>query len=325
MALSRRRLLQLTAYGSGLLAAPQASQAQAYPARPITVTVFVPAGGAPDIVARVVAQELSPRLGQPMIIENRPGGGGNLALQAVARAPADGYTLLLIATPHAVNVTLYEKQSISIVHDIVPVASIDNDAFAMVVSPSMAAKTIPELIAHVKANPGKINMASSGSGNLSHLAGELFKMMTGTEMVHVPYRGMPAANTALMTGEAHVLFNALPSVLPLIKDGQLRALGVTTEKRVTFLPEVPAVAESVPGYAVTGWLGLGVPKGTPAEIIGRLNKETNAALVDKEVLARLAKLGSEPFTTSPANFGKFIAAETEKWGKVVRFANLKVN
>ena len=325
MDIPRRRFLRLAAWGGALAAAPRAGWAQTYPVRPITLMVFVPAGGAPDIVARVIGQSLSQRLGQPIVIENRPGGGGNLALQAVARAPADGHTLLLVATPHAVNVTLYEKLNINVMRDIVPVASIDNDAFAVVVNPSIPAKTVPEFVAHVKSNPGKINMASSGSGNLSHLAGELFKMMTGTEMVHVPYRGMPAANTALMTGEAHVLFNALPSVLPLLKDGKLRALAVTTEKRVKFLPDVPTVAASVPGYAVTGWLGVGVPKNTPPEIIARLNKEINAALADPETLARLASLGSEPFTGSPTDFGKFIAVETEKWSKVVRFAGLKVN
>jgi tripartite-type tricarboxylate transporter receptor subunit TctC len=320
MNIPRRRFLHLVASGSALLALPRSGLAQAYPSRPITLVVFVPAGGAPDIVARLVGQALALRLGQPIVIENRPGGGGNLALQAVARAPADGHTLLLIATPHAVNVTLYEKQDISVQRDIVPVASIDNDAFAMVVNPSLPARTVAEFIAYAKANPGKINMVSSGSGNLSHLAGELFKMMAGIEVVHVPYRGMPAANTALMTGEGHVLFNALPSVLPLIKDGKLRALAVTSAKRVKSLPDVPTVGETVPGYAVTGWLGIGVPKNTPAEIVERLNKEMNAVLTDPANLVQLDRIGSEPFTGTPADFGKFIASETEKWAKVVRFA-----
>ena len=323
MTISRRRVLHLAA--SGLAAMPGAARAQAYPTRPITVTVFVPAGGAPDIVARLIGESLSKRLGQPIVIENRPGAGGNLALQAVARAPADGYTLLLIATPHAVNETLYEKQTISLARDIVPVASIDDDSFAMVVSPSIPAKTVSEFVAYAKANPGKINMASSGSGNLSHLAGELFKMMAGIEVVHVPYRGMPAANTATMTGEAHVLFNALPAVVPLIKDGKLRPLAVTGGKRVKLLPDVPTIAETVPGYLVTGWLGFGVPKNTPPEIIARLNKETNAVLTDPEMLTRLERIGSEPFTGTPADFGRFIAVETEKWAKVVQFAKLKVN
>jgi tripartite-type tricarboxylate transporter receptor subunit TctC len=325
MTISRRRLLHLAAASGALVAAPRLGRAQTYPSRPITLVVFVPAGGAPDIVARVIAQAMSPRLGQPVVIENRPGGGGNLALQAVARAPADGHTLLLVATPHAVNVTLYQKLNVNVLQDIVPVASIDNDAFAMVVNPASPAKTVAEFVAHVKANPGKINMASSGSGNLSHLAGELFRMMTGIEVVHVPYRGMPAANTALMTGEVHVLFNALPSVMSLLKDRKLRALAVTSAKRVKFLPDVPTVAETVQGYAVTGWLGFGAPKGTPPEIVDRLNKEMNAVLADPEVLARLDNLGSEPFTGTPADFGKFVAAETEKWAKVVKFAGLKVD
>ncbi|MCC6474867.1 MAG: tripartite tricarboxylate transporter substrate binding protein [Burkholderiales bacterium] len=283
----------------------------------------MPPGGSPDIVGRVIAQALSPRLGQPIVIDNRPGAGGNLALQAVARAPANGHTLLLIATPHAVNATLYEKQDIALLKDIAPVASINHDAFAMLVNPSSAARTVAEFVALAKAKPGKLNMASSGAGNLSHLAGELFRMMTGIEVVHVPYRGAPAANTSLMTGETQLLFNALPSVLPLIKSGKLRALAVTTARRVKSLPDIACVAETVPEYAVTGWLGIGAPKGTPPEVVERLNNETNSVLADPAVLARLASLGSEPFTGTPADFGAFLAKETEKWAKVVRFAGLK--
>jgi tripartite-type tricarboxylate transporter receptor subunit TctC len=324
MTIPRRRFLRFAAGSAALTASQRLARAQAYPSRPVTIIVFVGPGGAPDIVARTIAAPLAQRLGQPVVIDNRPGGGGNIALQAVARAPADGHTLLLVATPHVVNVTLYEKQTINVLNDIVPVGSIDDDAFAMAVSPNSPAKTVAEFIAHAKANPGKINIGSSGTGNLSHLASELFRMMTGIETVHVPYRGMPAANTALMTGEAHALFNALPSVLPLIRDGQLRALAVTTAKRVKFLPDVPAVADTIPSYAVTGWLGIGAPKGTPAEIVNQINRELNAALVDPETLRRLENLGSEPFSGSPADFGRFIAAEAEKWAKVVRFANLKV-
>ena len=272
----------------------------------------------------IVATPLSQRLGQPVVIDNRPGAGGNIALQAVARAPADGYTLLLVATPHAVNVTLYEKQEVNLLRDIVPVASIDDDAFALLVTKSLPVNSVAELIAYAKANPGKINMTSSGTGNLSHLAGELFKMVTGTQMVHVPYRGMPAANTALITGEAHVMFNALPSALPHVKQGTVRAIGVTTRTRVKLLPDIPAISDTVPDYAVTGWLGIGAPKGTSAEVVDRLNREMNAVLKDPEVLTRLAHAGSEPFSGSPADFGKFLAAETEKWSKVVRFAGLKV-
>jgi tripartite-type tricarboxylate transporter receptor subunit TctC len=324
MKIPRRRFLGLAAGGAALMAVPRPGAAQSYPVRPIALVVFAGAGGAPDIVARIVATPLSQRLGQPVVIDNRPGGGGNIALQAVARAPADGYTLLLVATPHAVNVTLYEKQEVNVLRDIVPVASIDDDAFALLVTKSLPVNTVPELIAYARANPGKINMTSSGTGNLSHLAGELFKMITGTQMVHVPYRGMPAANTALITGEAHVMFNALPSALPHVKTGTVRAIGVTTRTRVKLLPDVPPIADSVPDYAVTGWLGIGAPKGTPPEVVTRLNNEMNAVLKDPEVLARLANAGSEPFSGSPADFGKFLAAETEKWSKVVRFAGLKV-
>jgi tripartite-type tricarboxylate transporter receptor subunit TctC len=303
---------------------PREASAQAYPSRPITLVVFVPAGGAPDIVARLVAPPLSQRLGQPVVIDNRPGAGGNIALQAVARAPADGYTVLLVATPHAVNVTLYEKQQISVMRDIVPVGSIDDDPFLLLVNNAMPVRTVPELIAYAKANPGKLNMSSSGTGNLSHLAGELFKMMTGTDMVHVPYRGMPAANTALMTGDSHVMFNALPSALPHVREGQMRGIAVTTAKRVKAMPDIPTIGESVQGYAVTGWLGLGVPKGTPQEVVDRLNHALNGSLTDPELLAKFANVGSEAFSGSPADFGRFLESEVDKWGKVVRFANLKV-
>ena len=323
MTIPRRRFLQLA--GSAALAATsQPAGAQAYPSRPITVMVFVGAGGAPDIIARLIGQGLSQRLGQPVIVENRPGGGGNLALQAVARAPADGHTLLLIATPHAINVTLYEKLNVNVMRDIVPVASINNDSFVMLVNPSMPVRTVAEFIAHAKSNSGRINLTSSGNGNLTHLSGELFRMASGLEMVHVPYRNTPAALTALMAGEVHVIFDALPSALPHVKAGSLRALGVTTPARAKALPDVPSIADSVPGYSVTGWLGIGAPQGTPPDIIERLNKEIGAVISDREIAARLVSFGSEPFTSSPSEFGKFIAAEAEKWGQVVRFAGLKV-
>jgi tripartite-type tricarboxylate transporter receptor subunit TctC len=324
MTITRRRFSKL-ALAAPLVALPRPGWAQAYPTRPITILVFVGAGGGPDIVSRLVAQGLSQRLGQPVIVENRPGGGGNLALQAVARAPADGYTLLLVATPHAVNVTLYEKLNVNVTHDIEPVASIDNDPFVMEVSPSLPVKTVAEFIAYVKANPGKVNVSSSGSGNLSDLAATLFEMMAGVKMVHVPYRGMPAALTALLTGEVHVTFDALPSSMPHIKDGKLRALAVTTAGRLKELADIPTVAETVPGYAVTGWLGIGVPKGTPQEIVKRLHTEINAVLTDPPVAARFASIGSEPRPESTVEFSKLIADEVEKWGKVVKFAGLKAD
>jgi len=258
-----------------------------------------------------------------VVIDNRPGAGGNLALQAVVRAPADGYTLLLVATPHVINVTLYEKSTVTVTRDIVPVASINNDSFVLLVNPSLPAKSGLEFIEYAKANPGKINMASSGTGNLSHLSGELFRMMTGIEVVHVPYRGSPAAHSALMAGDAHVMFDATGSALPQIQSGRLRALGVTGKARLRVLPDVPLIGDVVPGYAVTGWLGIGVPKGTPAEIVERLNREVNAVLADPAVKARMAEIGSEIFTGSPADFGKLVAEETDKWAKVVKFAGLK--
>jgi tripartite-type tricarboxylate transporter receptor subunit TctC len=323
MKLPRRQFLHLTAGAAALPAIPRIARSQTYPARPVTLIVFVPAGGAPDILARLVGQSLSQRLGQAIVIDNRPGGGGNLALQAVARAPADGYTLMLVATPHAVNVTLYEKSTVTVTRDIVPVASINNDAFVMLVNPSFPAKTVPEFLAYAKVNPGKVNMASSGTGNLSHLSAELFRMMTGIEVVHVPYRGTPAALSGLMAGDVHVMFDAIVSALPHLQSGALRALGVTTGARLRVLPDIPPVSDVVSGYAVTGWLGIGVPKGTPIEIVDGLNREVNASLADPAVRMRMADLGSEPLGGSPAGFGKFIATETEKWGKVVKFANIK--
>ena len=291
----------------------------------MTLVVFVGAGGSPDIIARLIGQSLSQRLGQDVVIDNRPGGGGNLALQAVARSPTDGYTLLLVATPHAINVTLYEKLSVSLRTDIVPIASINSDSFVMVVNPASPFMTAGEFIVHAKANPGKINLTSSGTGNLSHLSGELFRMMAGVEMVHVPYRGTVPALTALMAGEMDLMFDALPSSLPHIQSGRLRAIAVTADTRVKPLPDVPPLAETLPGYAVTGWLGIGAPRGTPTDIIDRLNRETNAVLADPAIKARLADLGSEPFSGSAADFGKLITAETEKWAKVVRFAGIKAD
>jgi tripartite-type tricarboxylate transporter receptor subunit TctC len=324
MPLPRRTFLQLAAGAVALPALSAAAHAQGYPTRPVTLTVFVPPGGAPDIIARLIGQTLAPRLGQPVVIDNRPGGGGNVALQAVARAVPDGHTLLLVATPHAINVTLHEKSNASLTNDIVPVASINSDAFVMLVSPALPAQTIPDFIAHARANPGKINMTSSGTGNLSQLAGELFRMSTGIQVVHVPYRGTPAALTALMAGDGHVMFDALPSALPHVTSGRLRALGVTVGARTRLLPDVPPISDFVPGYAASGWLGIGAPRGTPPEIVERLSKEINAAVAEPAVRTRLLELGSEPLPAgTPAEFGRHIAAETEKWGKVIRSAGIK--
>jgi tripartite-type tricarboxylate transporter receptor subunit TctC len=321
--LPRRGFLHIAAGAAALPAVARIARAQPYPSRPVTLIVFVPAGGTPDIIARLIGQSLSQRLGQSVVIDNRPGGGGNVALQAVARAPADGYTLLLVATPHAVNVTLYEKSAITVTRDIVPVASINHDSFVLVVSPSFPAKTLPAFIAHAKSNPGKINLASSGTGNLSHLSGELFRMITGVDVVHVPYRGTPAAHSGLMAGDVHAMFDAIGSSLPHIQAGTLRALGVTATGRLRVLPDILPIGDAVPGYAVTGWLGIGAPKGTATEIVERLDREINAALADPAMKARMADLGSEPLAGSAVDFAKLIAEETEKWAKVVKFAGLK--
>jgi tripartite-type tricarboxylate transporter receptor subunit TctC len=323
MKLVRRTFLHLAAGAAALPAFQSIAKGQSYPSRPITLIVFVPAGGAPDISARFVGQLLSQRLGQSVVIENRPGAGGNLALQAVARSPADGYTLLLVGAPHAVNVTLYETSNVNVTRDIEPVAGLYSGTFVMLASPSLPQKTLPEFIAYAKANPGKINLTSSGAGNLSHLSGELFKMMTGIELVHVPYKGAVQAHAGLLAGEVHIMFDAMTSALPHIRSGKLPALAVTTATRSKALPDIPAVAEFVPGYAVTSWLGVGLPKGTPRDIVDRLNNEINAILAEPTTRARFADLGSEPLIGSAADFGKFIAAETDKWGKVIRVTNIK--
>ena len=323
MKLPRRRFLRLAAGAAALPVIPHIAGAQTYPSRPVTLIVFVPAGGTPDIVARLVGQALSQRLGQSVVIDNRPGGGGNLALQTVARAPADGYTLLMVATPHAINVTLYEKSPVAVTRDIVPIAGINNDSFVLLANPSFAAKTVPELIAYAKTNPGKLNVGSSGTGNLSHLSGELFRMRTGIEVVHVPYRGTPAAHSALLAGDVHAMFDAIGSAMPQIQSGALRPLGVTATTRLRVLLDVPPIIDSVPGFAVSGWLGIGAPKGTPAEIVERLNREVNAALADPAVKARMADLGSEPLSGSAADFAKLVAEGTEKWAEVVKFAGIK--
>jgi len=325
MILPRRNFLRMAAGASALSALPRSALAQSWPTRPVTVVVFVGAGGTPDIIARLLGQALTQSLGQSMVVDNRPGGGGNLALQAVARAPADGYTLLQVATPHAINVTLYEKSPFTVTRDIVPIAGSNYDSFVMLVHPSFPAKTVPEFLAYARAHPGQVNLVSSGTGNLSHLSAELFRMMTGIEIVHIPYRGTPAAHAALIAGEGHFMFDAVGSALPQIQSGALRALGVSATRRMRVLPETPPIAEFVPDYEVTGWLGYGAPKGTPADVIDKLNKSVNAVLADSAIKARMLELGSEPLPGSAADFGKLVTDETEKWAKVVKFAGLRAD
>ena len=320
---ARRRFLQrLTAGAAALSAVSRIARAQSYPARPVRIVVGFAAGGTGDILVRLVGQRLSERLGQPFVVDNRPGGGGNISTEAVVRAPPDGYTLLQLGTSHAVNTTLY-KLDFDLIRDITPVAGIARAHLVMLVHPSFPARTVPEFIAHAKANPGKINMASAGSGSSPRLAGELFKLMTGIDMVHVPYRGGAPAMSDLIAGQVQVMFSNLPAV-EYIRAGKLRALAVTTATRSDELADVPAVGEVVPGYEASAWYGLGAPKGSPAGIIETLNKETNAALVDPMIKARLADFGGRALVGSPADFGRLIVEETEKWAKVVKFANIKV-
>jgi tripartite-type tricarboxylate transporter receptor subunit TctC len=302
---------------------PRAASALDYPTRPVHLIVGFPPGGGADIIARLIGQSLSDRIGQPIVIENRPGAGTNLAVEAVVRAPPDGYTLLQVVAANASNATLYQNLSFDFVRDIKPVASFSRGAFVMVVNPSFPAKTVAEFIAYAKANPGKINMASSGIGITTHIFGELFKVMTGIEMTHVPYRGGTPAITALIGGQVQVYFSPLPEPLEQIKAGNLRALGVTTTARVAVLPDVPSISEFVPGYEASGWQGIGAPKDTPDEIVDKLNREVNTVLAESKMKAQLAELGVTVFPSSPADFGKLIADETEKWGKVIRAAGIK--
>jgi len=322
MKLPRRRFLHLAAAAAALPAASRIARAQAYPMRPVRIVVGLTAGSASDIVARLVGQWLSERLGQQFVVENRPGAGTNIAAEAVVRSAPDGYTLLLAASPNAINASLYDKLSFNFIRDIAPVAAISHEPNVVVLNPSLPTRTVPEFIAYAKANPGRINMASAGNGTTSHLAGELFKMMTGVNMVHVPYRGGTAL-TDLLAGQVQVFFP--PMVVPIaqVKAGKLRALAVTTVTRSEALPDIPTVGEFVPGYEASVWFGLGAPNGTPAEIIDKLNQETNAALADPKIKARLAESGGNALADSPADFGKLIADETEKWGNVIRALNIK--
>jgi tripartite-type tricarboxylate transporter receptor subunit TctC len=323
MKLPRRRFLQLAAGAVALPAVSHVAEAQAYPTRPVRLIVPFGPAGATDITARLIGQWLSERLGQQFVIENRPGAGGNIATEAVVRAAPDGYTLLYVTTANASNATLYGKLNFNFVRDIAPIAPIVSFPYIMVVNPSVPAKTLPEFIAYAKANPGKINMASVGIGSTPHLNGELFKVMTGTNIVHVPYRSAAAVLTDLMSGQVQLYFGTTASSLEYVRTGKLRALGVTIERRLDALPDIPTVGEFVPGYEAHNWYGVGAPKATPAEIVQKLNKEINAAVADPKIKARLADLGATALTGSPADFGKLIATETEKWGKVIRAANIK--
>jgi len=323
MKLPRRNFLHLAASAAALPAVSRIAWAQAYPARPVRVIVpFAPAGDT-DLVARLIGHWLSERLGQPFIIENRPGAGTNIGTEAVVRAPADGYTLLLASPPAAINATLYAKLNFVFLRDMAPVAAVIRAPFVMEVTASVPAKTVPEFIAYAKANLGKISMASAGIGSGPHLAGELFKMMAGVNIIHVPYRGRGPALTDLLTGHVQLYFASIPSSIQYLRSGKLRALAVTTATRSDVLPDIPTLSEFLPGYEASFWGGFCAPKGTPAEIVDKLDKEVNAALADPMIKARIADLGATALPGSPADFGKLIAEETEKWGEVIRTAHIK--
>jgi tripartite-type tricarboxylate transporter receptor subunit TctC len=323
MKLPRRNFLYLAAGAAALPALPRIARAQAYPTKPVRIVVGFAAGGAPDTIGRLMAQWLSERLGQQFVIENRPGAGSNIGTEAVVRASPDGYTLHMVAPPNAVNATLYDKLNYNFIRDIAPVASIGRAPNVMAVHPSFPAKTVPEFIAYAKANPGKVNMASGGNGTSDHVAGELFKMMARIDMVHVPYRGAAPALTDLLGGQVQVMFSSMPASIQYIRAGNLRVLAATTATRLEALPDIPTVAEFVPGYEASALFGVGGPKATLVDIVEKLNKEINAGLADPRIKARLAELGLTVLVGSPADFGKLIADETEKWAKVVKFANIK--
>jgi tripartite-type tricarboxylate transporter receptor subunit TctC len=327
MKLRRRAFLhlaaRLAASAAAVSAAPRIAWPQAYPTRPVRLIVGFAAGGAPDILARLVGQWLSERLGQPVIVETRPGAGGNLATQVVVDAAADGHVLLLVSLANAVNASLYKNLTYDFVRDIAPVGGISRDPNVMVVNPSFPAQTVPAFIAYAKANPGKINMGSPGVGTSPHMAGELFKFLAGVDMTHVPYRASPPVLVDLMGGQLQVYFAPISASIEYVRDGRLRALAVTTDRRADVLPDIPTVGDFVPGYDASAFYGIGAPKSTPAAIVERLNKEINAGLANPTLKARLADLGSSAFVGSPSDFGKLMAGETEKWGKVIKFAGIK--
>jgi tripartite-type tricarboxylate transporter receptor subunit TctC len=319
----RRRFLYLAAGVAALPVASRIARAQNYPTKPVRIIFGFPAGGGSDTIARLVGQWLSERLGQPFVIENRPGNVTNIATEAVVRAAADGYTLLLATSPNATNATLYPNLNFSFIRDIAPIASIGRIASIMEVAPSFPATTVDEFIAYAKANPGKVSFGSTGNGTTGHMSGELFKMMTGIDMVHVPYRSAPPALADLIVGQVQVMFDPIATSIDHIKAGRLRPLAVTTSTRSATLPDTPTVSDFLSGYEASAWFGVGAPKGTPVDIIDRLNKEINAGLADLNLKARLTDLGATVIAGSPDDFARFIAEETERWGKVVRFAGIQ--
>jgi tripartite-type tricarboxylate transporter receptor subunit TctC len=321
--LARRKFLHLTAGIAAPPVAPDLAWAKTYPLRPVRIIVGLPAGGTPDLFARLIGEWLSDRLGQSFVIENRPGAATNIATELVARAAPDGYTLLTVAAPNVINATLYPNLKFNFIRDIAPVASIGSVPFIMVVNPSFPAKNVPEFIAYAKTHPGQINVTSTGSGNLTYMAAELFKMMAGVDMVQVPARGEAAAQSDLLSGRVQVMFDPIPSSIGYVQTGKLRALAVTTATRSDVLPDLAPMGDFVPGYEVSGTTGIGAPRGTPDEIIAMLNKEINAGLTDPKITRRFAELGTIALVGSPADFGKVIAAETEKWGNVIRAADIK--
>jgi len=323
MKLHRRQFLELAAAAAAAPAFPQFASAEDYPARPVRIVAGFAAGGGVDITALLIGQWLTEHLGQSFVTENRAGAGGNIGTEAVVTSAPDGYTLLLATVPNAVNASLYEKLNFNFIRDIAPVAGIIRVPMVILLNPSVPATTVPEFISYAKANPGKINMASAGNGSAPHMAGELFKMMAGVNLVHVPYRGQGPALTDLLCGEVQVLFATAPGTTDYVKTGKLRALAVTSATRAEVLPELPPVADFVPGYDTSQWYGMCAPKKTPQDIVDRLHKEINVAIAEPAMKARLAALGGEPLPGSPAEFGKLIADETEKWAKVVRTAGIK--
>jgi tripartite-type tricarboxylate transporter receptor subunit TctC len=319
----RRQFLRLAAGAAALPAVPRMAKAQTYPAQPLRLIVGFPPGGGATIVSRIIGQWLSERLGQPVIIENKPGASTSISVQAVVNSPPDGYTLLFVAASAAVNVSLFDNLPFNLLRDIAPVSGLIDFPLVMIVNPSIPARTVVEFIAYAKGNPGRINMASFGTGSTSHLAGELFKSMTDVNLVHVPYRGEAPALIDLVGGQVQIMFDVLPGCLPHIRSGTLRALAMAGKNRIAALPDVPTIADTVAGYEANSWGGIGAPRGTPSEIVERLNREINEGLVNPTIKARLAEVGTIPMIFSPGEFGAYIAAETEKWAKVVKSAGIK--